>query len=107
MHITTDLSTDTAPASRHQRAEAGAAASSSPASRSNPSAASAIDPSLQRLTDVPLGALDAQWEIQDPSGAVQAAQMARQSMERQPDTVLAAQANPLPQNVLNLLQPVE
>jgi flagellin-like hook-associated protein FlgL len=107
MLITTDLSTDTSPASRLHRAEAGTAASQPLATMSDGSAASTIDPSLQRLTDLPAGAPEAEWEIQDPAGAAQAVELARQDMARQPGSALAAQAGQLPQNVMSLLQPAD
>jgi flagellin-like hook-associated protein FlgL len=69
--------------------------------------ASQIDPSLQRLTDLPAGVQDAEWEIQDEQGAGQAVEAARQGMLRQPGTSQAAQANQLSQNVLSLLQPAD
>jgi flagellin-like hook-associated protein FlgL len=104
MLINVDLYTDTSSASRRPLAEAGAAASQPSSALTNGSAASQMESSLQRLTDAPAGAPDAEWEIQDETGATQASEQARQDMSRQPGTTLAAQANQFAQNVLSLLQ---
>jgi hypothetical protein len=108
MLINTDLSSDTSLASRlNQRAEAGANPSQSSAGSAAPPASNQLDPSLQRLTGLPVGAQDADWEIQDEQDAGQAVQAARQGMFQQPGAALTAQANQLYQNVLNLLQPAD
>jgi hypothetical protein len=107
MQINTDLSTDSALASRQNlRAEAGATASPSSSNAANAPAAGQMDPFLQRLASAPADAQDAQG-IQDEPGAAAATEAARQSILQQPDTALAAQANSLSQNVLNLLQPAD
>ena len=106
MLINADLSTDSVPASlQRQRTEAGATVPQTSSSTASGPVANQIDPSLQRLTDLPAGVQDAEWEIQDEQGAGQAVEAARQGMLRQPGTAQAAQANQLSQNVLNLLQP--
>ncbi len=108
MQINTDLSTETAAASLlRQRSETGTTASQPSSSASGNSATSQLDPSLQRLTEVPGGIQDADQEIQDEHGARQAVEMARQGMSKQPGATMSAQANQLHQNVLNLLQPAD
>jgi hypothetical protein len=107
MFITTDLSTDSALASRQNpRPAAGATASQTSAAPANDSAASQLDPSLQRLAGLPAGAQDADQEIQDEQGAGQAVEFLRQSMMGQPATAMTAQGNQLSQNVLSLLQSI-
>ena len=106
MLINTDLSTDSALASS-QNPRAGASSNGSQtSSASSDSAAAQLDPSLQRLTDLPAGVQDADWEIQDDKGAAQAVESARQGILGQPGKSMAAQANQLPQNVLILLQQI-
>jgi flagellin-like hook-associated protein FlgL len=108
MQINTDLTTENLALSLQQkRTEPGAAASQTSSAAASAAEASQMDPSLQRLTDVPAGVQDAEWEIQDEQGAGQAVEAARQGMLRQPGANLAAQANQLSQNVLNLLQPAD
>jgi hypothetical protein len=108
MLINTDLSTETSAANlQRQRAETGATASQSSSSASENSVASQLDPSLQRLTQIPAGIQDADSEIQNAQGATQAVAMARLGMLRQPGATMSAQANQMYQNVLNLLQPAD
>jgi flagellin-like hook-associated protein FlgL len=108
MQINTDLSTDTSSASlQRSRAETGASASQSASSAASTPAASLLDPSLQRLADVPVGTQDAEWEIQDEQTAAAAVESLRQGMSQQPGMAMSAQANQLYQNVLNLLQPAD
>jgi hypothetical protein len=102
-----NTSTETAAANlQRQRAESGTT-TSQPSTAAVSSDASQLDPSLQRLTEVPSGIQDADWEIQDKEGAGQSVALARQSMLKQPSMVMATQANQLYQNVLNLLQPAD
>jgi flagellin-like hook-associated protein FlgL len=104
MLINTDLSTDTAALALAQnRTEPGAQASTA----QNSPAASQMDASLQRLTATPAEEQDADWEIQDQSGADQATDFARLSILNQPGTALTSQANQLSQNVLSLLQSID
>jgi flagellin-like hook-associated protein FlgL len=108
MLINADLPTENLALSLQQkRPEAGTATSQTSSTAGNGSTASQLDASLQRLTDVPAGVQDADWEIQDEQGAGQAVDFARQAMLKQPGTTLAAQANQLSQNVLSLLQPAD
>jgi flagellin-like hook-associated protein FlgL len=108
MLINTDLSTETAVASRQNpRTAPGATASQTSSNSPNDSAASQLDPSLQRLAGLPAGVQDAQAEIQDQKGAGQALEFLHQSMMGQPGTAMAAQANQLSQNVFSLLQSSE
>ena len=108
MLINTDLSTDAALAGRQNlRPEAGSTASQSSSKAANNPAGSQIDPFLQRLAGAPAATQDDAQEIQDEQAAGAATEAARQSILRQPDTALAAQANSLSQNVLNLLQPAD
>jgi hypothetical protein len=105
MLINTDLSTDSAPASLlAKRSDGGATATSSPA-LSN-AASSQIDPSLQRLTELPASTLDADSTL-DSLGAVQTAEALRKGILGQPGMALGAQANQLSQNVLSLLQSID
>ncbi|HEV7924449.1 MAG TPA: flagellin [Verrucomicrobiae bacterium] len=108
MLINTDLSNETSAANlQRQRAESGTTAPQPSSGASASSAASQLDPSLQRLTQVPAGLQDADLEIHDKQGAAQAVEMARQAMLKQPGTAMSAQANQLHQNVLSLLQPAD
>jgi len=108
MLINTDLSTETATANLlRQRAETGATASQPSSSAPDSSAASQLDPSLQRLTQIPASIQDADSGIQNAQGATQAIAMARLGMLRQPGATMSAQANQMYQNVLNLLQPAD
>jgi hypothetical protein len=107
MLINTDLSTDPAIVSQQRRRAETAAAQQPSSQAANSSAASQIDESLQRLTDVPAAEQDATWEIQDQQAASQAVGQARQGILCQPDMALAAQANQSSQNVLGLLQPAD
>ncbi len=103
-----NTSTETANTNlQRQRAESGTATSQPSSNAAVSSDASQLDPSLQRLTEVPSGIQDAKWEIQDKQGAGQAVEMARQSILQQPGKVMSAQGNQLYQNVLNLLQPAD
>lgn len=105
MFINTDLSTDNLALTFQQKRAEGSAqtAASMPAG----SIASQLDSSLQRLTDIPDGVQSGDWEIADEQGAGLAVESARQSMLLQPGSVLAAQANQVSENVLNLLQPTD
>jgi flagellin-like hook-associated protein FlgL len=108
MYINTDLATDNlALALPQKRSEAGAIAPQPSSGAASGSAASQLDPSLQRLTEVPVGIQDAQWEIQDEQGAGQAVAAAQQGMSQQPGVAMSAQGNQLYQNVLSLLQPTD
>jgi flagellin-like hook-associated protein FlgL len=108
MLINTDLPADTTLASRQsQRTDSGTTASQTFATATNGAADSQLDPSLQRLADLPAGVQDSDWEIQDEHGATQALDSLRQGMLGQPGLALAAQANQLPQNVLSLLHPLD
>jgi hypothetical protein len=109
MLINVDLPADltlASPQSHH--ADTGAGASQMTASTpASPSTAGQLDPSLQRLTNVPATAQDPASEIQDGQGARLALDFLRQSMSGQPGTALTAQANQLSQNVLSLLQSID
>jgi hypothetical protein len=108
MFINTDLSTDSALASRQNpRTAAAATASQTSPAPANGSAASQLDPSLQRLAGLPTGAQEADREIQDEQEAGQAVESLRQSMMGQPATAMTAQGNQLSQNVLSLLQSID
>jgi hypothetical protein len=105
MLINTDLSTDnTLTGLLKQRPTPGASGSQTTSTAANGTDASQLDPSLQRLTNLPAGAQDADWAIQDEQGAGQALDTLRQGILGQPATALAAQGNQLPQNVFSLLQ---
>jgi flagellin-like hook-associated protein FlgL len=104
MLINTDLSADTAFASRQNPlAAGGASASQTTSAATTDSAASQLDPSLQRLA----GVQDTGREIQDEHEAGQVLESLRQGILGQPGVSLAAQANQLSQNVLSLLQPAD
>ena len=108
MLINTDLSADTALASRpNSRPTADAPASQTLPAAANAPGSSQLDPSLQRLADAPAGMQDADWAIQDEQGAGKSLDFLRQSMTNQPGLAMAAQANQLPQNVLSLLQAID
>ncbi len=104
MHITTDLSTEASAGSLQQkRAEASGTSRPAASATQSGAAASELEPSLQRLIETPPSIPDANFEIQDQSGASQAVAFLRQSMMGQRATVLAAQANQSHKNVLSLL----
>jgi flagellin len=105
MLINTDLSANTALASlQNQRTSSSAAASQTSSAPTDDSAASQLEPSLQRLTDVPSTVQEVGGEIQDEQEAGLTVELARQGILGQPRAALGAQANQLPQNVLSLLQ---
>jgi hypothetical protein len=108
MLINANLSTETALASRQNpRTVAGPTASQTASAASNATAATELDPSLQRLTDLPVGAQDSEREIQDQQGAGQTLESLRQTIMGQSQMAMAAQANQLSPNVLGLLQSTE
>jgi hypothetical protein len=104
MHINTDFSTEASTGSLQQK-RAEASGTSRPASSATQAGAatSQLEPSLQCLIETPSSVQDADFEIQDQSGASQAVTFLRQSMMGQPATALAAQANQSYQNILSLL----
>jgi hypothetical protein len=108
MLINTDLSSDTLPLSLQQKRTEALGASSQAASSTPPaSTASQLDPLLQRLTDTPSHVQDGDVQIQDESEATQAMGSLLQSMRGQPGMAMAAQGNPLAENVLSLLQSID
>jgi len=105
MLINTDLPTENTLANlQNQLLEAGSNAPQTSPTASNDSAASQVDPSLQRLTDLPTEVQDADWEIQDEQEAGRTVESLRQGMLGQSGAAMGAQANQLPANVLSLLQ---
>ena len=99
MQINPNISADSASNLLRPRSEAGAA---TPTQSKN---SSEIDPSLQRLTEPT--ELESDGDIQDEAGANQAISFLSQSLLNQPGLAIKAQANPLSQNVLSLLQPMD
>jgi flagellin len=101
MLINADLSSENAILARSQnRTDPGATASTAP----NGAGAGSLDSSIQGLTSTPVDVQDADWAIQDEAGADQATSLASLNILHQSGLALNAQANQLPQNVLNLLQ---
>jgi hypothetical protein len=108
MLINTDLSTDTSALSLQQkRLEASGTSSQASAATQAASTLSQLDPLLQRLTETPSPVQDGGSEIQDESQVTPIMKSLLQSMSGQPGTAMAAQANQLSENVLNLLQSTE
>jgi len=107
MHINTNLAAD-ASAINLQHAQLDTPAASNPSSSSPETDSSAsLDASWQRLLETPASIQDADYAIQDETGADQAMESLRQSMLGQPGLALAAQGNQLSGNVLSLLQPID
>ena len=102
MHINTNLAAD-ASAINLQHAQLDTPAASNPSS----SSPETLDASWQRLLETPASIQDADYAIQDETGADQAMESLRQSMLGQPGLALAAQGNQLSGNVLSLLQPID
>ena len=108
MLINTDLSSDTLALSLQQkRAEASGVSNQASTATAPASSASQLDPLLQRLTDTPSSIQGGDIEIQDESEATKAMGSLLQSMRGQPGMAMAAQGNPLSENVLSLLQSID
>jgi flagellin-like hook-associated protein FlgL len=88
----------------NQRPAGGASGSQTSSTEAGGANDSQLDPSLQRLTDLPVGVQDADWAIEDEHGAGSVLEALRQGMLGQPGTALSAQANQLPANVMSLLE---
>ncbi|HEY3913355.1 MAG TPA: hypothetical protein VGN61_02615 [Verrucomicrobiae bacterium] len=99
MQINPNISADSAGSLLRPRSDAGAA---TPTQSEN---SSEIDPSLQRLTEP--AELESDGDIRDEAGTNQAISFLSQSILNQSGSAMKAQANPLSQNVLSLLQPMD
>jgi hypothetical protein len=107
MLISTDLSTDNLALSLQPKRPDLSGASSQVAAAPQAGSASQLDPLFQRLTESPSSIQNGNSEVQDESQATQVMNSLFQSMRGQPGIALAAQGNPLSENVLSLLQPTD
>lgn len=100
----TDISSDPSSLALNSRP---AAAAVSQNSNLAVSTVSELDPSLQRLSDLPSPLSVGGSEIEDEPGASQTLDLLRGGMLQQPNNALAAHSNDFSQNLLSLLQPAD